>query len=54
VAVTGSTFRSRLKSAWLIAKENEMIQSFEAEAAEESGLPQSRNAQEVSAKAASL
>lgn len=33
VAVTGSTFRERFKSVWLIKKEQEMIQSFEAEAA---------------------
>lgn len=32
-AVTGTTFRQRFKSMWLIKKEQEMIQSFEAESA---------------------
>jgi len=32
-AVNGATFRERFKSMWLIKKEQEMIQSFEAEAA---------------------
>lgn len=33
VAVTGSTFRERFKSLWLLRKEAEMIPDFEAEAA---------------------
>jgi hypothetical protein len=32
VAVAGNTFRERYKSMWLIAKQNEMRQAFEAEA----------------------
>jgi len=43
VAIAGGTFRERFKSMWLIAKEKEMIQSFEAEAAAATKSPQNGN-----------